>query len=87
MWTILLVGIFGFLLGTMFGRPRLLASAWGDDSTPCPARCTCGGTNCNRTDAQHQHCDRTQCVAGCVGSCTLKNGHAAPHRCSHNHNF
>jgi hypothetical protein len=87
-WLVLVGAAAGFVLGYLFGRPRMLAG-WGPQQV-CPARCNCGGINCilPPPGGVHVHCARAGCGAGCTGGCTLA-PHAAnvPHSCSHGHVF
>jgi hypothetical protein len=85
-WVTLIVGVVGFALGMMFGRPRVLAG-WGGGRQVCGAACTCRGANCPEPVGDghpHQHCHRRDDELSCSGTCTLA-PHAAttPHSCSH----
>ena len=93
-WIVLVAGIAGFVLGMLFGRPRLLADTWAVPGRPavkaCLKECSCGGAaNCNIPIGPNHtaHCGRQQCMSGCRGFCTLNLPHAAPHNCDHGHTF
>ena len=87
-WLVLVVGLAGFVLGTLFGKERLLSLAWGGKKI-CNHVCSCGGANCNIPIGPNHsaHCERQRCIPGCNGFCTLNKGHAPPHSCGHGHTF
>ena len=88
-WITLVVAAVAFLVGTLFGRQRMLNYGGGG---VCGAACDCAGANCAvpvGAGLPHVHCPKQLTEVKCPGTCTnaAGPGHAGPHLCTHGHTF